>query len=127
MPEPSLPSPFEYAIIRVVPWVERGEYINAGAILYCRQQRFLAARIELNPTRLLALFPQANLSLIQSQLDLIPQICNGAGFIGQLSQSERFNWLVSPRSTIIQLSSVHTGLCTNPTAMLKHLLETMIL
>jgi hypothetical protein len=123
-------SSYDYAIIRIVPCVERGEYINSGVILFCRTRRFLAALIALDPWRLQALDPHVDLDTIKSHLNSIERICAGdkdAGNIAQLSQSERFHWLVSPRSTMIQTSPVHTGLCTNPEATLRHLLATMVL
>jgi len=119
---------FDYAIIRVVPHVEREEFINAGVILFCRAKRFLDARIALDKQRLTALAPQLDMVEIEEYLDLIPQICAvKGGPVGQLSQAERFHWLVNPRSTMVQVSPVHTGLCTNPVAMLDHLMETMVL
>jgi hypothetical protein len=122
-------SSFDYAIVRVVPRVEREEFINTGVILFCRTERFLGALIELNTERLRALAPDVDLLLVQRHLNLIPLVCSGgaeAGFIGRLSQSERFHWLVSPRSTIIQTSPVHSGICSDPEAALQHLLETMV-
>jgi hypothetical protein len=122
-------SSFDYAIIRVVPRVERGECINVGVILFCRTRRFLSALIELDVQRLLALAPDCNMALIEEHLVTIPRICAGgaeAGYIGQLSQSERFHWLVAPRSTILQTSPTHSGLCTDPMATLEHLMETMV-
>lgn len=119
-------NPFDYAIVRVVPWVERGEYINAGVILFCRTRRFLGARIELDRRRLLALAPNFDADAAETHLQLILDICNGAGPIGQLALAERFHWLVTPRSTAIQVSPVHSGLCADPAAMLEHLLETMV-
>jgi len=124
-----VPSSFDYAIIRVVPRVEREEFMNAGVILFCRTQRFLGALIELNTERLRSLAPDIDLLLVQRHLNLIPLICTGspeAGAIAHLSQSERFHWLVSPRSTIIQTSPVHSGLCSDPREALQHLLETMV-
>jgi len=123
-------SSYDYAIIRVVPCVERGECINAGVILFCRTRRFLAALIALDQPRLRALAPQVDLDTISSHLNIIVRIGAGdkeAGHIAELSQSERFHWLVSPRSTIIQTSAVHTGLCSDPEATLRHLLNTMVL
>jgi hypothetical protein len=120
---------FEYAIIRIVPCVERGEFINAGVVLFCRARRFLGARIELDATRLAALAPGVNVVDIQEQLDHIPLICKGgaaAGPIGLLPQPERFRWLVAPRSTIVQPSPVHCGLCDDPQLILDRLLETMV-
>jgi hypothetical protein len=121
---------YDYAIVRVVPCVERGEYINAGVILFCRTRRFLDALIYLDIQRLTVLYPAIDLDMVQRHLDIIPLVCAGsaeAGTIGQLSQSERFHWLVSPRSTIIQTSPAHSGLCTDPAATLEHLLKTMVL
>lgn len=121
---------YDYAIVRVVPCVERGEYINAGVILFCRTRRFLDALTYLDIQRLTTLFPAIDHDLVQRHLDIIPVVCAGsaeAGAIGQLSQSERFHWLVSPRSTIIQTSPAHSGLSTDPAATLEHLLKTMVL
>ena len=121
---------YDYAIVRVVPCVERGEYINAGVILFCRTRRFLDALVYLDIPRLTTLYPAVDLDMVQRHLDIIPLVCAGsadAGAIGQLSQSERFHWLVSPRSTIIQTSPAHSGLCTDPAATLEHLLKTMVL
>lgn len=122
-------SSFDYALVRVVPWVERGEFLNAGVIVCCLSRRFLAARIELDRRRLAALEPGLDPTLIQRYLDTIPLVCQGgksAGPIGQLPLPARFHWLVSPRSTIIQPSPVHSGLCADPAAMLEHLLDTMV-
>ena len=121
---------YDYAIVRIVPCVERGEYINAGVILFCRTRRFLGALISVDVPRLTTLFPTIDIAIVQQHLDMIPLVCAGsaeAGIIGQLSQSERFHWLVSPRSTVIQTSPVHSGLCTDPAAKLEHLLKTMVL
>ncbi len=121
---------YDYAIVRLVPCVERGEYINVGVILFCRTHRFLGTLISVNMPRLTALFPTIDIEIVQQHLDMIPLVCAGsaeAGTISQLSQSERFHWLVSPRSTVIQTSPVHSGLCTDPAAKLEHLLKTMVL
>jgi len=121
---------YDYAIVRVVPCVERGEYINAGVILFCRTRRFLDALVYLDIPRLTTLYPAVDIDMVQRHLDIIPLVCAGsadAGAIGQLSQSERFHWLVSPRSTIIQTSPAHSGLSTDPAATLEHLLKTMVL
>ena len=121
--------PYDYAIVRVVPRVERGEFINAGAIVSCQTDDFLEARIELDEARLLALDPRADLEAIRRNLESIPLICKGgpqAGPIGMLKPRERFHWLVAPRSTIIQTSPVHTGRCDDPRAALEHLLATMV-
>jgi len=121
---------FDYAIIRVVPRVEREEFINAGVILSCPARKFLQARIELDWQKLAALNPTLDAETTQNYLDTFPLVCvggAGAGDIGRLSQRERFHWLVAPRSTIIQTSPVHSGLCENPESTLEHLLETMVL
>jgi len=122
-------SPYDYAIVRVVPRVERQEFVNVGVILSCPARQFLEARIELDEARLLALDPTLDLEAIRANLASIPMICIGgpqAGTIGQLSQRERFHWLVAPRSTIIQTSPVHLGRCQEPAAALQHLLDTMV-
>jgi hypothetical protein len=123
------PSSFDYAIVRVVPRVERGEFVNAGVVLFCRTRRFLGARIELDDRRLLALAPGADLDEIRRHLDAIPLICAGgppAGPIGLLSQADRFHWLIAPRSAMIQTSPVHVGLCAEPSDALEHLVATMV-
>jgi Protein of unknown function (DUF3037) len=122
-------STYEYAIIRIVPRVEREEFVNVGVIIYCPARRFLEACIELDEQRLLAMASTVDVEAIRAHLATIPAICSGgepAGPIGKLSQSERFHWLVAPRSTIIQTSPVHTGRCQNPAAALEHLLDTMV-
>ncbi len=123
-------SSYDYVIIRIVPRVERGECINTGVILFCRTRRFLGMLVHFDATRLLALAPDLDLTAIQQHLDTLALVCNGgpdAGYVGQLSQSERFHWLTSPRSTVIQPSPVHSGLCDDPAAALQHLLETMVM
>ncbi len=123
-------SSYDYAVIRLVPCVERGECINVGVILFCRTRRFLGALIQLDEDRLHNFAPNMDFTSVQQQLDHLLKVCYGkaeSGPIGQLSQSERFHWLVSPRSTIIQTSPIHVGLCTDPTAALQHLLEKLVL
>jgi len=120
---------YDYAIVRVVPRVDRGEFVNAGVIVSCQTRDFLAARIELDAPRLLALDPNADLESIRLHLQSIMRICEGgsqAGPIGSLTQRERFHWLVAPRSTIIQTSPVHSGRCGDPTEVIEHLLNTMV-
>ena len=122
-------SSFDYAVIRVVPRVERGEHVNAGVILFCLERDFLQARIELNEPRLRSLWPDADLDLIRQHLEAIPRICNGdpdAGPIARLTLRERFRWLVAPRSTIIQVSPVHAGLCDDPERALEELFQRMV-
>lgn len=123
------PNSYDYALIQLVPSVERGECLNVGVILFCRTLSFLGARIHLNTARALALFHDLDLAVIQQQLDDMVLISQGgpeAGPLGKMSQSERFHWLVSPRSTIIQTSPVHEGVCDDPEAALEHLLKTMV-
>jgi len=123
------PSSYDYALIRVVPSVERGECLNVGVILFCRTLRFLGVRIHVDEERLRTLAPDLDMAAVQQQLDDIVQICEGrqeAGQLANMSQSERFHWLVSPRSTIIQPSPVHMGLSADPEATLEHLLKTMV-
>lgn len=125
---PALTS-YDYAIIQVVPRVERGEFINVGVILFCRGKRHLEARIELNEARLQAFAPNLDLALVKEHLASIPLICKGgkeAGPIGQLSLQERFHWLVAPRSTMIQVSPAHSGLCAEPAQTLEHLLDRFV-
>ena len=122
-------SSFDYAILRVVPHEARGEFINAGVILYCPDQKYLDAQIAFNPPRLLALAPHADVATAQKHLAAIPLICAGgaaAGDLAKLSLAERFRWLTSPRNTLIQTSPVHTGLTENPSKTLAHLLETLV-
>ncbi|GAB4435016.1 MAG: DUF3037 domain-containing protein [Chloroflexi bacterium OHK40] len=123
-------SAFEYAVIRVVPRVERGEFVNVGVVLLCRQRRFLAARLRLDAGRVRALAPTLDLEPIAAQLDHIPLVCRGgaaAGPIGELPLYERFRWLTAPRSTVVQPSPVHTGLCDDPPATLERIFTRMVL
>lgn len=116
--------PFEYAVIRVVPRVEREEFMNAGVILFCRPRKFLEARIELDEERLARFAPWAEVAGVREHLAAIPLICAGgpeAGPIGLLSQAERFHWLVAPRSTVIQPSPVHAGRTADPGRELEKL------
>ncbi len=121
---------YDYAIIRIVPSVERGECINVGVILFCRTRRFLGILTHLDQPRLSAFAPQLDIVALQQQLEHLVQLCNGqdkSSPLGQLSPSERFHWLVAPRSTIIQVSPVHSGLSTDPHATLHHLLKILVL
>ena len=122
-------SRYDYAVVRVVPKVDREEFINAGVIVSCPELSFLEATIKLNEQRLLALDPSVDLDLVRKHLGVIPTICVGgpaAGSIGELPQRQRFHWLVAPRSTIIQPSPVHTGRCGDPAAALEHLINTIV-
>jgi Protein of unknown function (DUF3037) len=123
------PSPFQYAIVRVVPHVERGECVNAGVVLFCRPRRFLSARIELDTERVTAIAADADVNAIRGHLDALVRIAAGeseAGPIAALPASERFHWLVAPSSTIIQCSPVHTGLTDDPEAELERLMERLV-
>lgn len=120
---------FDYAVVRVVPRVEREEFLNAGVILWCAEADWLGARVELSPERLRALAPEADAALVASHLEAIPRIAAGdpgAGPIARLSRRERWHWLVAPRSTILQVSPVHAGLCQDPAEALAHLLDRMV-
>ncbi len=122
-------SVFQYAIVRVVPRVERGECLNVGVVLLCRPKRFLGARIHLDERRLAALAPDLDPALIRPHLEAIERVAAGdptAGPIAGLGQPERFHWLVAPASTMIQSSEVHTGLCEDPAAELDHLVAALV-
>jgi hypothetical protein len=123
------PSPFQYAIVRVVPRVERGECVNAGVVLFCRPRRFLAARVALDAARVLALAPEADLEAVRGHLDAFARIAAGdpqAGPMAALPPSERFHWLVAPSSTVIQCSPVHTGLTDDPPGELERLVARLV-
>ena len=123
------PCSYDYAVIRVVPRVDRQEFINAGVIVWCQERDVLEARIELDEARLRFLHPAADIDPVRRHLDSFRIICAGgpdSGPIGQLSRRERFDWLVAPRSTIIQCSAVHTGRCLDAGDTLNSLLEQMV-
>jgi hypothetical protein len=127
VPEP--PDVFQYAIVRVLPRVERGECLNVGVILLCRSRRYLAARIALDERRLAAFAADLDPTSIRPHLAAIERIAAGdpdAGPMARLGQAERFHWLVAPSSTIIQPSEVHTGLCDDPAAELDHLMAALV-
>ena len=120
---------FQYAVVRVVPRVERGETLNAGVIVLSRPRRFLGARVSLDEARLRAIAPDADPATILPHLAAIERIAAGdpsAGPIARLSIAERFHWLTAPSSTVIQPSEVHTGLCEDPEAELDHLFERLV-
>lgn len=122
-------APFQYAILRVIPDVERGERLNAGIVLFCRPMRFLAARIALDEPLLLSMAPGADLGRIRAHLDLLPRLSAGAvdaGPLALLDQAERFHWMVSPSSTVVQASSVHTGLTEDPGVTLDGLMLRLV-
>jgi hypothetical protein len=120
---------YDYAVVRVVPRVERAEFVNAGIIISCDVERILEARVELDVTALLALDAGIDLEVVNRTLASIPTICAGgpaAGELGKMTARERFHWLVAPRSTIVQTSPVHTGQCTRILEALEHLMDAMV-
>jgi hypothetical protein len=121
---------FDFAVIRVVPRVEREEFVNAGVMLFCLGQDFLKARVHVDRPRLIALWPELDLDALSRHLEAFPSICAGApdaGPIARLSARERFHWLVAPRSTMIQISPVHSGLCESPETALDELFRKLVL
>jgi hypothetical protein len=121
--------PFQYAIVRVVPHVERGECLNAGVVLFCRPLRFLGARVALDAAALHALAPDCEPSAVREQLAAVEAVAagvDGGGPVAALPASERFHWLVAPASTIVQPSPVHTGLTSDPAAELERLFATLV-
>ena len=128
MPAPAR-DPFQYAVLRVVPRIERGEYLNAGVVVFCRTRRFLAARTALDRAKLAALAPGADPEPIARHLQALERIAAGderAGAVAALPQSERFHWLAAPSSTVVQAGPVHTGLCEEPDALLERLFATLV-
>jgi hypothetical protein len=122
-------SPFSYAILRLVPRVERGERFNVGVVLFCRQLGFLGVRVALDETRLAALAPGVSAAEVRDHLSALVRVAEGdpaAGAIASMPPSERFGWLVAPSSTIIQPSEVHTGLCEDPLATLDALFSKLV-
>lgn len=128
MPAPR--SPFQYAILRVVPRVERGECLNVGVVLYARTRDFLGMRVALDEARLAALSPETDPAPLRAQLEGLLRIAHGdpdAGPIARLPFPQRFHQLVAPSSTTLQTSAVHTGMCDDPEAMLDHLHARLVL
>ncbi|HEY2769598.1 MAG TPA: DUF3037 domain-containing protein [Solirubrobacteraceae bacterium] len=122
-------SPFSYAILRIVPHVERGECFNAGVVLFCRQRDFLGAQVALDESRLAALAPEASAAELREALDGLVRVAAGdpaAGPIAAMPASERFGWLVAPSSTVIQPSEVHTGLSDEPANTLEALFDELV-
>jgi len=121
---------YDYAILHVVPCAERGEFANAGVVLHCGELNFLESRVHVDERRLLALWPGLDVNLVRQHLEAFPRISAGgrdAGPIGALTRRERFQWLVAPRSTMIQVSPVHSGLCDSPRATLDELFRRLVL
>ncbi|MEA2410823.1 MAG: hypothetical protein QOC77_1384 [Thermoleophilaceae bacterium] len=122
-------SEFQYALLRVVPRLERGEQINAGVVLFARRSQFLAALVRLDEERLRALAPEVDAAPLTRQLEALARVAAGepsAGPIASLPQSERFAWIVAPSSTAIQPSAVHVGLCDDPQAELERLFDELV-
>lgn len=121
---------FEYAVIRVVPRVEREEFINVGIVLFCKQQRYLKTAFSLNEERLLPLCPTLDVTEIKTYLDAFEKISRGAkdgGPIAQLDLPSRFRWLTATRSTVVQSSKIHPGLCGDLDAALEKLFQQLVL
>ncbi len=126
---PDCTAAFDYAVIRVVPRVEREEFLNAGVIVHCPERRFLEARVAIEEARLRALWPEFDIAALRPHLEALPRVAAGdpsAGPIAQLSQRERFHWLVAPRSTVVQVSPVHSGLCDDPGAVVARLFDQLV-
>lgn len=122
-------SPFSYAVVRVVPDIEREEFVNAGLVLFCRSLRYLRARTALDPHRLEAMRGEADLPAISQQLALVERIADGdvsSGPLAAMSQSERFHWLTTPRSTAVQPGPIHGGMTDDPAATFEHLYMTLV-
>ncbi|MFD9413896.1 DUF3037 domain-containing protein [Streptomyces goshikiensis] len=120
---------FEYALVRVVPRMERGECFNAGVIVYCRAKSYVAARTHLDEVRLLALDPQADVAGVRAALRAVEGLCAGGESAGQAAGDEpgrRFRWLIAPRSTVVQPGPVHTGLTADPEAEVERLLDLLV-
>ncbi|MEU2431958.1 MULTISPECIES: DUF3037 domain-containing protein [unclassified Streptomyces] len=120
---------FEYAVLRVVPRVERGECFNAGVVVYCRAKSFVAARTYLDETKLKALDPRADVRGVRAALHAVEGICRGGDDAGQAAHDDagrRFRWLIAPRSTVVQPGPVHTGLTADPAAEVEHLLDVLV-
>ena len=122
-------SPFSYAVLRVVPDIEREEFVNAGLVLFCRSRRYLQARTLLDFERLRALRSNADATALLAQLALVEQIAAGevaSGPLAEMSQSERFHWLTTPRSTVVQPGPIHGGMADDPEATFEHLYTTLV-
>jgi hypothetical protein len=120
---------YEYALLRVVPRIERGECVNAGVLVYCRAASYVGARTHLDETRLLALDPHVDLPGVRAALRAVEGVCAGGEAAGQAASDDpgrRFRWLIAPRSTIVQPGPVHTGLTADPRAETERLLELLV-
>jgi hypothetical protein len=120
---------FDYATLRIVPCAERAEFVNAGVVLHCPESAFLECRVLLDEERLRALWPDLEIDVVRGHLAAFPKIAAGdpeGGPIAKLSRRERFHWLVSPRSTMIQVSPVHAGICQSPSDMMEDLFRRLV-
>ncbi|MFE9685501.1 DUF3037 domain-containing protein [Streptomyces sp. NPDC006285] len=120
---------YEYAVLRVVPRVERGEFVNAGVLVYCRAHSYVAARVQLDESRLRALDPAADVAGVRAALRAVEGVCAGGAAAGQAAGDDagrRFRWLIAPRSTVVQPGPVHTGLTTDPVAETARLLDLLV-
>jgi len=120
---------YDYAVIRVLPRVEREEFINVGVILYCRSVNYLKATCSIDEERLTAFASGADLSEVREHLGSLCRVCSGSddsGPIGKMSLGERFRWLTAPRSTVVQTSAVHTGFTNDPDETLRKLVDQMV-
>ncbi|MBC9718817.1 DUF3037 domain-containing protein [Streptomyces sp. TRM66268-LWL] len=117
---------FEYALVRVVPRVERGELINAGVVVYCRARSFVAARTHLDERKLLALDPEADVEGVRAALRAVEGVCDGTGQAAGDNPGQRFRWLIAPRSAVVQPGPVHTGLTADPGAEVERLLDVLV-
>ncbi|MFP1629276.1 DUF3037 domain-containing protein [Streptomyces sp. 5K101] len=120
---------FEYALLRVVPRVERGECFNAGVVVYCRARSFVAARTHLDVAKLRALDPDADVTGVRAALHAVEGVCRGGEDAGQAERDDagrRFRWLIAPRSTVVQPGPVHTGLTLDPEAEVERLLDLLV-
>jgi hypothetical protein len=131
MPEPDPPelSPYDFAVIRIVPRVDREEFVNAGVVVFCPARKYLKAKVLVDEARLRALWPEVDVPLLRRHLEPFPEVCAGepdAGPIAAKPLRERFHWVVAPRSTMIQISPVHTGICESPDGVLEELFARLV-
>ncbi|MGI5353977.1 DUF3037 domain-containing protein [Streptomyces sp. CA-252508] len=120
---------FEYALLRVVPRVERGEFVNAGVVVYCRAKAFVCARTHLDEAKLRALDPAADVTGVRAALHAVEGVCQGGEHAGQAARDDagrRFRWLIAPRSTVVQPGPVHTGLTADPQSEAERLLDLLV-
>ncbi len=118
--------PFEYAVLRVVPRVERGEFVNAGVVVYCQERAYLGALVHLDEARLRALDPDADVPAVRAALEALTDTCDGRGRGSHEQIGRRFRWLTAPRSTVVQPGPVHTGLTDDPAAETERLVQTLV-